>query len=66
MENIELNVMVGSLKAQISVLEARIKKIGRLTESKRLSDFYGVLAEFGPTTEEDIDAVKLRLKEPPL
>jgi len=64
MENAELNVMVGSLKAQISVLEARIKKLGRPMESRKLADFYGILAEFGPTTKEEIDAVKFRLKEP--
>lgn len=63
MKNAELNILIGSLKAQVSVLEAKIKQAQKPGKAKTLADFYGILSEFGETTEEEIKAVKFRLKE---
>ena len=63
MENKELNILISSLKAQVNVLESKIKQVQKTAKAKKLADFYGILAEFGETTEEEINAVKFKLKE---
>jgi len=59
----ELNIFISSLKAQINVLEAKIKQVQKSVTSKKFADFYGILAGISETTEEEIDAVEFRLKE---
>ncbi len=59
----ELNILVSSLKTQMSVLEAKIKKVQKPVAAKKFADFYGILAGIGETTEEEINAVKFKLKE---
>ncbi len=63
MEDKELNILIGSLKAQVNVLEAKIKQVQKTAQAKKLADFYGILSEFGETTDEEINAVKFTLKE---
>jgi len=62
MGNSELNILIGSLKAQVNVLEAKIKLVQKPGKTKTLADFYGILSEFGETTEEEINAAKFKLK----
>lgn len=59
----ELNILVSSLKAQISVLEAKIKKVQKPVADKKFADFYGILAGIVETTEEEINAIEFKLKE---
>lgn len=63
MENTELNILIGSLKAQVNVLEAKIKQVQKSAKIKTFADFYGVLSGHDETSEEEIDAVKYKLKE---
>jgi hypothetical protein len=63
MENKELNILIGSLKAQVNVLEAKIKQVQKSAKGKKFADFYGILSGFGETSEEEINAVKFTLKE---
>jgi hypothetical protein len=63
MENKELNILIGSLKAQVNVLEAKIKQVHKTAKAKKIADFYGILAKFGGTTEEEIEAVRFKLRE---
>ncbi len=63
MENTELNILIGSLKAQVNVLEAKIKQVQKSAKVKTFADFYGILSGHGETSEEEIDAVKFKLKE---
>lgn len=63
MENTELNILIGSLKAQVNVLEAKIKQVQKFAKRKTFADFYGILSEYGETSEEEIDAVKYELNE---
>ncbi|MBI5198611.1 MAG: hypothetical protein HZA09_01150 [Nitrospirae bacterium] len=59
----ELNIFMGGLKAQMNVLEAKIKQVQKPVTAKKFADFYGILAEIGDTTEEEINAVEFKLKE---
>lgn len=63
MQNSELSILIGSLKAQVNVLEAKMKQGQKPSKAKTLADFYGILSEFGETTEEEIKAAKFKLKE---
>jgi len=63
MQNSELSIMIGSLKAQVNVLEAKIKQAQKPGKAKTLADFYGILSEFGETTEEEINAARFKLKD---
>ena len=63
MKNTELNILVSSLKAQVNVLEAKIKQGQKSTKPKKLADFYGIFSKYGKTSEEEIEAVKFKLKE---
>lgn len=63
MQNSELSILIGSLKAQVSVLEAKIKQVQKPGKAKTLADLYGILSEFGETTEEEINAARFKLKE---
>ena len=63
MKNAELSILINSLKAQVSVLEAKMKDIHKVAKPKKLADFYGVFAGFGETSENEIKAVEFKLKE---
>lgn len=63
MKTADINIMVGSLKAQISVLEAKIKQLQKIKKTKKFADFYGIFKEAGETTEEEIKAAEYKLKE---
>lgn len=52
MKDVELNIFINSLKAQVNVLEAKINDIHKVAKAKRFSDVYGILAEFGETAED--------------
>ncbi len=62
MKEAELNILVGSLKAQLNVLDAKIKKSQLTIKSKKFADFYGILSDIGETTEEEIKTVEYKLK----
>lgn len=59
----ELNIFISSLKAQVNVLEAKIKQAQKSATSKKFGDFYGILSGVSETTEEEINAVEIKLKE---
>lgn len=63
MDNKELNILIVSLKAQVNVLEAKIRQVHKTAKTKKLSDFYGILAKFGETSEDEINAVRFKLRE---
>ena len=63
MKDVELNILINSLKAQVNVLEAKIKDIQKSAKPKMFADFYGILAELGETSENEIKAVEFKLKE---
>ena len=63
MKDVELNILINSLKAQVNVLEAKIKDIQKVAKPKKFADFYGVFAELGETSEDEIKAVEFKLKE---
>ena len=49
MKDVELNILINSLKAQVNVLEAKIKDIQKAAKPKKFAGFYGVFAELGKT-----------------
>ncbi|MBI4654450.1 MAG: hypothetical protein HY752_05605 [Nitrospirae bacterium] len=59
----ELNIFISSLKAQMNVLEAKIKQVQPSVTIKKFADFYGILAGISETTEEEINLVEFKLKE---
>ena len=63
MKNTELSILINSLKAQVNVLEAKMKDVHKVTKPKRLADFYGILAGFGETSDNEIKAVEFKLKD---
>lgn len=58
----ELNIFISGLKAQINVLEAKIKQVQKSVTAKKFGDFYGILAGI-ETTQEEVNAVEFKLKE---
>ena len=62
MKDVELNILINSLKAQVNVLEAKIKDIQKAAKPKKFAGFYGVFAELGKTSEDEIKAVEFKLK----
>ena len=52
----ELNIFISSLKAQMNVLEAKIKQVQKSVTTKKFADFYGILAGISETTEEEINS----------
>lgn len=59
----ELNIFISSLKAQMNVLEAKIKQVQKSVTIKKFADFYGILDGISETTEEEINLVEFKLKE---
>ncbi|MBM2835532.1 MAG: hypothetical protein HW406_2693 [Candidatus Brocadiaceae bacterium] len=45
MKDVRLNILINSLKAQVNVLEAKIKDIQKAAKPKKFAGFYGVFAE---------------------
>lgn len=62
-KDIEVNIFINSLKAQLSVLEAKIKHMQKSLSSKKFADFYGILAEVGESSEDEISAAEFKIKE---
>ncbi len=63
MQDMELSILINSLKAQVNVLEAKIKTTHKVSKPKKFADFYGILAGFGETSENEIKSVEYQLKE---
>lgn len=59
----EINILISSLKTQMSVLEAKIKQVQKTGAAKKFADFYGILSGIGESTEEEIKAAEFKLKE---
>lgn len=59
----ELNIFISSLKAQINVLEAKIKQVQKSVTTKKFADSYGILDGISETTEEEINSLEFKLKE---
>jgi len=59
----ELNILINTLKTQLDVLEAKIKQIQKPVPPKKFADFYGVLAGAGETSEEEIKSTEFKIKE---
>jgi hypothetical protein len=62
-KDIEVNIFINSLKAQLSVLEAKIKHMQKSLSFKKFADFYGILAEAGESSEDEISAAEFKIKE---
>ncbi|MBF0466511.1 MAG: hypothetical protein HQK94_15665 [Nitrospirae bacterium] len=59
----EIRIFINSLRAQISVLEARLKHSHPITTKGTFADAYGLFSSMVQTTEEDVKAVEFKLKD---
>ena len=58
-----LMVRIKSMELQIAGLKAQVKRMTAATPPRKFSDLYGILADAGDFTEEEIDAALYRLDE---
>ena len=57
-----LIAQIKGLEVQLAVLKAQVKRLGATAPPKPFADLYGILRGKVKSSEEEIDAVKYRLK----